>query len=87
MPRSQRTSNRTLTVLRGKWDGRLATKDRASSLFLNGQWLKAWGFHSGHQVAVTQLQSGVIELRVCSPVQLRDPDFTVACQRLDKVLS
>jgi len=43
------------------------------------------GFHSGAQVTVNNPIPGVIELRVCSPVQM-DASFFTAMKQLDAVL-
>ena len=53
---------------------------------LKGQWLQQAGFHPGARVQVTQVQSGVLELRVCGPVPLTADAFDVI-QRLDAALS
>ena len=73
-------SARRLTVLRGKvnWVRRGAGKDHSSSLFLNGQWLKRWGFNAGDIVSVNQRADGVIEIiRAEKPVA---PGFKQAMQ-------
>jgi hypothetical protein len=53
---------RTLTILRGKYAGPFS-KENSSSLFLNGQWLKEWGFRPGDRVTVTRNSSGAIEIQ------------------------
>ena len=53
---------------------------------LKGQWLQQAGFHPGARVQVTQVQSGMLELRVCGPVPLTADSFGVM-QRLDAALS
>ncbi|HEY6167333.1 MAG TPA: SymE family type I addiction module toxin [Verrucomicrobiae bacterium] len=50
--------------------GDLFRRESIPQIRLKGQWLKVAGFHPGSRVQVTQLQSGVLELRVCSPVQV-----------------
>jgi hypothetical protein len=58
---------------------------------LKGQWLRAAGFHPGAKVTVTQVQAGVLEIRVCSPVSLSAESLeimgiiTEACARVDSV--
>jgi len=52
---------------------------------LMGKWLQAAGFHPGQQVKVMLVQPGVLELRVCSPVQLKSADFTAAIKRFERL--
>jgi hypothetical protein len=57
---------RQLTILRGKYAGPFS-KENSSSLFLNGQWLKQWGFEPGDRVTVTRNASGAIEIQKFVP--------------------
>lgn len=56
---------------------------------LKGKWLLSAGLNPGQYVTVTVISSGVLELRVSSPVQLRAEDFRImnaldtAIQRCD----
>ena len=45
---------------------------------LRGKWLQAAGFNPGAHLELTVISTGVIELRVCGPVQLKAADFTAA---------
>ena len=65
--------------------GRFAKVCCASLLRLKGCWLKQAGFHSGAQVTVSNPSPGVIELRVCSPVQI-DASYFTALNQLNAVL-
>jgi hypothetical protein len=76
---------RTLTIEDFNPAGRLASVSTASQIRLKGRWLKQAGFHSGAQVKVNNPSPGVIELRVCAPVQIDASYFTVI-QQLDAVL-
>jgi hypothetical protein len=42
---------------------------------LKGKWLQAAGFNPGAHLELTVIAPGVIELRVCGPVQLIGADF------------
>jgi hypothetical protein len=66
---------RQLTILRGKYAGPFS-KENSSSLFLNGQWLKQWGFEPGDRVTVTRNPSGAIEIQ---KLALTAPGFDQAC--------
>lgn len=80
-----KTPTRNLTIEDFNPNGRLSQTSAASLIRLKGCWLKQAGFHSGAQVAVNNPSPGVIELRVCSPVQIGASYFT-AIQQLDAVL-
>lgn len=43
---------------------------RTPMIRLKGRWLQRAGFNSGAKVSVTQTQAGVLEIRVCSAVQV-----------------
>lgn len=47
---------------------------------LRGKWLQAAGFNPGAHLELTVVAAGVIELRVCGPVQLKAQDFTTATE-------
>ena len=66
--------------------GRFPRVPSASLLRLKGCWLKEAGFHADDQVKVTNLSPGVIELRVCSPVQI-DVTYAMTIKQLDAVLN
>ena len=74
---------RTLTI--ESFNPKLTRQTQASLIRLKGCWLKQAGFHAGAQVAVHNPSPGIIELRVCSPVQI-DASFFTAINRLDAVL-
>ena len=76
---------RTLTIEDFNPTGRFHRNSVASLIRLKGCWLKAAGFHPGAYVQVHNPSSGVIELRVCSPVQI-DASYFTAIQQLDAVL-
>jgi len=59
---------RTLSIEERGTEQRIAR--RTPQIRLKGQWLRAAGFHPGAKVTVTQVQAGVLEIRVCSPVSL-----------------
>lgn len=80
-----KTSTRTLTIEDFNPTGRVCAESAASLIRLKGRWLKQAGFHPGAQVIVCNRSPGVIELRVCSPVQI-DASFFTAIQQLDAVL-
>jgi len=80
-----KTPTRTLTIEDFNPNCRLQSSSQASLIRLKGRWLKQAGFHSGAQVAVSNPSAGVIELRVCSPVQI-DASFFTAMQQLDAAL-
>jgi len=80
-----KTPARTLAIEDFNPTGRFHRNSVASLIRLKGCWLKEAGFHSGAQVAVVNPSPGVIELRVCSPVQIDASYFTVI-QQLDAVL-
>lgn len=42
---------------------------------LRGKWLQAAGFNPGAHLELTVVSTGVIELRVCGPVQLKAKDW------------
>jgi hypothetical protein len=52
---------------------------------LKGRWLQAAGFNPGAHIELTVISPGVIELRVCGPVQLKAEDFTTATAQPVKV--
>ena len=52
---------------------------------LCGKWLQAAGLEPGAHVEVTVISRGVIELRICSPVQ-RSVDGSRVMSRLDAAL-
>ncbi len=79
------TPTRTLTIEDFNPNGKLHRNSAASLIRLKGHWLKSAGFHAGAQVAVNNTSPGVIELRVCSPVQL-DASYFTAIEKLDAVL-
>lgn len=79
------TPTRTLTIEDFNPGARFRRTSEASIIRLKGCWLRQAGFHSGAQVTVRNPSSGVIELRVCSPVQIDSSYFTVLRQ-LDAVL-
>ncbi len=81
-----KTSTRTLTIENFNPAGRMQSSSQASLIRLKGRWLKQAGFHSGAQVSVLSPSPGVIELHVCSPVQI-DASFFTAIQKLDVVLN
>ena len=76
---------RTLTIEDFNPTGRLCRVSAASLIRLKGCWLKQAGFHSGAQVTVNNPSPGVIELRVCSPVQIA-PSYFTAIRQLDAML-
>ena len=76
---------RTLTIEDFNPAGRVHQTSSASLIRLKGCWLKQAGFHPGAQVAVSNPSPGVLELRVCSPVQI-DASYFTALQQLDAVL-
>lgn len=80
-----KTPTRTLTIEDFNPNGRVRSASAASLIRLKGCWLKQAGFPSGGQVTVSNPSPGVIELRVCSPVQIDAAYFTVLRQ-LDAVL-
>ncbi len=63
---------------------------RTAQIRLKGRWLQRAGFNPGAKVAVTQTQAGVLEIRVCSPVQLTADSLAVmgrieqACVKSDE---
>ena len=67
-------------------NGHSARTSSASLIRLKGCWLKAAGFHAGAQVIVNNPSLGIIELRVCTPVQL-DASYFTAIQQLNAVLN
>lgn len=76
---------RTLTIEDFNPTGQMRQTSAASLIRLKGCWLKDAGFHSGAQVIISNPSPGVIELRVCSPVQI-DTSYFIAIQQLDAVL-
>lgn len=80
-----KTPPRTLTIEDFNPNGKVRPLSGASLIRLKGCWLKQAGFHSGAQVTVNNLSPGVIELRVCTPVQIHASYFT-AMKQLDAVL-
>jgi len=76
---------RTLTIEDFNPNARVRPASAASLIRLKGRWLKEAGFHSGAQITVSNPSAGVIELRVCSPVQ-NDASFLEAIQQLDAML-
>ena len=80
-----KTPTRTLTIEDFNPNGRLRSASAASLIRLKGGWLKKAGFHAGAQVTINNPVAGVIELRVCSPVQI-DAFYFTATNQLDAVL-
>jgi len=80
-----KTPTRTLAIEDFNPDGRFIRTSKASLIRLKGRWLKQAGFHAGAQVTVNNLGPGVIELHVCSSVQI-DASFFTAMEQLDAVL-
>ena len=76
---------RTLAIEDFNPNGRFRRNSVASLIRLKGGWLKQAGFHPGAQVAVSNPSSGVLELRVCSPVQI-DASYFTAMKQLEAVL-
>ena len=76
---------RTLTIENFNPAGRFHRVSSASLIRLKGCWLKQAGFPAGAQVKLSNPSPGVLELRVCSPVQIDDSFFT-AIHQLDAVL-
>ena len=74
------TAARTLTIEDFNPNGRVRRTSGASLIRLKGCWLKQAGFHSGARVTVSSPGPGVIELRVCSPVQIDASYFTALNQ-------
>ncbi|MSU58996.1 MAG: type I addiction module toxin, SymE family [Pedosphaera sp.] len=79
------TSPRILSIEDFNPNGRHNRTSTASLVRLKGGWLKQAGFHSGAQVTVNNPSPGVIELRVCSPVQI-DATYFTAINQLAAVL-
>lgn len=77
---------RILTIEDFNPTGRFAKDSQASLLRMKGCWFKEAGFHAGDQVAVQNISPGVIELRVCSPVQI-DVSYAHAMKQLNAVLN
>ena len=80
-----KTSTRNLAIEDFNPDCRCQRDSRASLIRLKGRWLKRAGFHAGAQLILSNPSPGVIELRVCSPVQI-DASYFSALQQLDVVL-
>jgi hypothetical protein len=80
-----KSPTRTLTIEDFNPNGQVRPVSAASLIRLKGRWLKQAGFHSGAQVTVSNPSSGVIELRVCSPVRI-DASYFTAMNQLDAVL-
>ena len=74
------TPTRTLTIEDFNPNGRFRRISDASLIRLKGCWLKQAGFHCGAQVTVSNPSSGIIELRVCSPVHIVGSYFTALHQ-------
>lgn len=81
-----KTPTRILTIEDFNPNGRSAKESQASLLRLKGCWLKEAGFPAGARVTIKTVNPGIIELRVCSPVQI-DASYTTAIQKLDGVLN
>ena len=79
------TPSRTLTIEDFNPNGRFNQDSAASLIRLKGCWLRHAGFHPGAQVTVFNPSPGVIELRVCSPVQM-DASYFTALNQLTAVL-
>lgn len=79
------TSIRTLTIENFNPNGRFRRVSDASLIRLKGCWLKQAGFHAGAQIKINNPSPGVLELRVCSPVQI-DASFLTALNQLTAVL-
>jgi len=80
------TPTRTLTIEDFNPNGRLQQASAASLIRLKGTWLKQAGFHSGAQVSVANPTPGVIELRVCLPMQI-DASYFTAIHQLNAILN
>lgn len=80
-----KTPIRTLTIEDFNPAGRFKRSSTASIIRLKGCWLKQAGFHAGAQIKVSNPSSGVLELRVSSPVPI-DPSFFIAMNQLNAVL-
>ncbi|HMP84031.1 MAG TPA: SymE family type I addiction module toxin [Verrucomicrobiota bacterium] len=78
-----KTPTRTLTI--EVFNPKLRKTSQASLIRLKGHWLKQAGFHSGARVNVNNPSPGIIELRVCSPVEI-DASYFTAMKQLDAVL-
>jgi len=57
-------------------------KTSSSMIRIKGQWLAKAGFPPGASVELTVCSPGVIELRLCSPPQMRGKDFATLLERL-----
>ena len=79
------TPPRTLTIEDFNPNGRFRRVSTASLIRLKGCWLKTAGFHVGARIKVNNPSPGVLELRVCSPVQV-DASFVAVINQLDAVL-
>jgi len=80
-----KTPTRTLAIEDFNPNGRFNQDSVASLIRLKGCWLRQAGFHPGAQVQVQNPSPGVIELRVCSPVQI-DASYFTGLNKLDAVL-
>jgi len=73
-------ANRTLKIEEHGQDGRAYRKRPCPKIRLKGHWLQAAGFSPGASVELTVISPGVIEIRVCSPVQLDGRAFRIMGQ-------
>jgi len=81
-----KTPTRTLTIEDFNPNGRFAKASYASLLRMKGIWFKDAGFHVGDKVEAKCISPGVLELRVCSPVQI-DTSYFSAIKQLNAVLN
>jgi hypothetical protein len=85
-PKLEPFRTRTLKV---EDQGDYIRKQVIPAVRLKGKWLLSAGLNPGQYVTVTVISSGVLELRVCSPVTLTADDFRImnaldtAMQRCD----
>jgi hypothetical protein len=59
---------------------------RPASIRLKGQWLRAAGFAPGATVELTVVSPGVIEIRICPPIQ-RDQTALAIMARIDAAMA
>lgn len=60
--------------------GDMFEKRTFPAIRLKGHWLKRAGFYPGDYVQATQLQSGVLELRVITPINLTAESLAIMSQ-------
>jgi Fe2+ transport system protein FeoA len=73
------TETRRIKVESFQYDYNTPSK---SLLRIKGRWLTALGFTPGSSVELTAVSPGVLEIRLCTPSQLRSEDFTNLIDRL-----